>query len=289
MSRIYKQVDVFSNTKYKGNPLAVYFDADHLSDDEMSQIANWHNLSETTFVLKPTVPEAHYQVRIFTPAGELPFAGHPTIGTCHALIELGVIKKDDVIFQQCKAGLVSIEISSSTDSPSIKFKLLYHHISPIVPSNQEVEEALNLPQNSIKSGVLVDDGPKWATFEIASGELVRDCKPNFDLIKSLSAKYDWCGIGIIGRYNNKDSSFELRNFCPVEGVDEDPACGSGAGAAGALLAQELQVNDSKNLNFTQGINLGRDAKLKVNVSKDHDGNVAVYVGGQAVTVINGTY
>lgn len=108
----FKQVDVFTNKPFKGNPLAVFFDADNLSDDEMQAIANWTNLSETTFVTKPTVEKADYQVRIFTTVSELPFAGHPTVGTCYALLELKLIRpnSDGKIYQQCAAGLVELGI-----------------------------------------------------------------------------------------------------------------------------------------------------------------------------------
>ena len=149
-TRIFKQVDVFTNRKFKGNPVAVFFDADDLNSDEMQAIAKWTNLSETTFVLKTTNKDADYKLRIFTPKNELPFAGHPTIGSCFALIESGLIQpKSGKLIQECGAGLVEILVGGDVSIPKnliLSFRLPYFHITPIDTSvHLELESALKFP------------------------------------------------------------------------------------------------------------------------------------------------
>lgn len=291
MSKTFKQVDVFTDKRFKGNPLAVFFDSDDLSDDEMQTIATWTNLSETTFVTKPTVEKADYQVKIFTTASELPFAGHPTIGTCYALLELRLVKPNSngKIYQQCLGGLVELSIQNyNPDKISdvyISFELPYYKIAPFPISSEEIAKALNiLPLAITSTPIVVDDGPIWATVEIESGELVRDCKPNLDAIYELSEKYGWEGVGMFGKYANGE--YELRNFCPD--CDEDPACGSGAGAVGVYLGHHLN-QDISTLTLNQGVNLGRLAKLTVSVIRQENTDPIITVGGQTITIIDGKY
>lgn len=292
MSRPYKQVDVFTNKRFKGNPLAVFFDSDHLTDQEMQTIANWTNLSETTFVTRPTDPKADYNVRIFTTVKELPFAGHPTIGTCYALLELKQIKPTDgKIYQQCLGGLVELTINHyNADNISdvyISFQLPYYKISPFSVTEEVMESMFNIEsQTIISKPILVEDGPKWAVFELDSGETVRDCKPNFNTIKIICTENNWDGIGIFGKYTNGE--YELRNFAPFLDCDEDPACGSGAGAIGVYLTYYLK-QDIHNLVLNQGHNLGREATLNVTILKQEKSDPIITVGGQAITIINGTY
>jgi PhzF family phenazine biosynthesis protein len=294
MSKPFKQVDVFTSERFKGNPLAVFFEGDDLSDQEMQSMSNWTNLSETTFVLKPTNDKADYQVRIFTTMTELPFAGHPTIGTCFALLELKLIKPNEYgkVYQQCLGGLVELTIENYDENDLsnvfISFQLPFYQLIPMPISNEQVEDCLNLPKNSISSTpVIVFDGPRWATVELSHGDLVKDCKPNFDAIKKLSIEYNWIGIGIFGKYDNGD--YELRNFAPLEGCNEDPACGSGAGAVGVFLSYHLKRSDVNTLTLNQGVNLNRNAKLKVSIITKNDCDPTIIVGGQAITIVDGKY
>ncbi|CCH46596.1 Diaminopimelate epimerase [Wickerhamomyces ciferrii] len=229
MSKPFKQVDVFTKTKFKGNPVAVFFQADDLSDQQMATIANWTNLSETTFVQTPTDPsKADYKLRIFTPSSELPFAGHPTIGSCHALLEAGIIKPNDqgIIIQECKAGLVEINVKQDG---KISFKLPYAKHSEFTETNEILKE-LGISSNQVKRTNLVDDGPLWLTFELNSAQDVLDLTPNFSgIAQVLNASGNGSiGIDVFGKYHDKESlTYEARNFAPNDGVDEDPVCGSG--------------------------------------------------------------
>ncbi|ABN64948.2 predicted protein [Scheffersomyces stipitis CBS 6054] len=291
----FKQVDVFTSVKFKGNPLAVLFDADDLTSEQMSDIATWTNLSETTFILKPTEPTADYKVRIFTPVNELPFAGHPTLGTCFSLLESGRIKpKNGLIIQECKAGLVSIRVENYDENDLsnvfLSFTLPYYKFSPITEEAiAQTEVGLGLPAGAIAAStppVLVDDGPKWAIFQLKDAQAVLDVQIDFTKIGVVSEANGWSGLGLFGKH--EDGTYEMRNLIPAEGSTEDPACGSGAGAVGAYVGAFLK-EEVKSLNIKQGIKVNRDAKLKVTLVTNAEGKLDVIVGGNVVSVFNGTY
>ncbi|MGI4848807.1 MAG: PhzF family phenazine biosynthesis protein, partial [Janthinobacterium lividum] len=177
----FKQVDVFTSVRFKGNPVAVILRGDDLSSEQMQQIANWTNLSETTFVLPAFQAGADYRVRIFTPGSELPFAGHPTIGTAHALLEAGAITpKQGVLVQECKAGLVTLQVSRKPDgSQSISFTLPQASITPLdAAAVTELEAILGAPVNASFPPCLVDVGPRWIVAQMESGEAVLENKPD---------------------------------------------------------------------------------------------------------------
>lgn len=291
--KCFKQVDVFTDTKFKGNPVAVFFDADELKDDEMQTMARWTNLSETTFVLKPTKEDADYRLRIFTPKNELPFAGHPTIGSCYALLESGLIKpKNGKLIQECSAGLIEIKVEENPSSPqdvTLSFTLPYYHTTSIDTSIQlELEKALGIPSGSssaIHLPVLLEVGPKWLTIQLSSGSEVTDLTPDYAEVARLSNSYGWTGLEVFGKHS--DGTFESRSFAPAIGVDEDPACGSGAGAIGAYL-KTTSATDAKTISIKQGCRIGRDAKLQVSITTT-SGKSNISVGGQAVTCIVGSY
>lgn len=293
-SKPFKQVDVFSQTKFKGNPVAVFYDADGLTDSEMQQIARWTNLSETTFVLKPTTKRASYRLRIFTVIGELPFAGHPTLGSCYALIELGLIKPNDdgLFIQECAAGLVEITpFGSISDLKNLElqFKLPYYRFEYLTDKSTQVPEIAKLlgvaPDQIVTEPVLVDDGPRWLAVQLDSNDTVIGIKPDFSYMADISTKYNWSGISAFGKDNSSHNEFELRNFCPRDLLEEDPACGSGAGSVGAYLGAHLKTGHSA-LKLSQGRCIGRDATL--NVSLENSGT-EIYVRGTANTCITGTY
>lgn len=271
----FKQVDVFTSQKYMGNPVAVFFSADQLSTQEMVRMSTWTNLSETTFVVRPTVEGADYHVRIFSLAVELPFAGHPTIGTCHALLEAGLIKPTNgKIYQQCQAGLV--ELTVSADFILFKLPRAIHRSLPS-DGQSKVQQALGVA--TVLATGIYDVGPVWLTATVPSAQEVIDMKPDMQAVVKLSDEYEVDGIQVIGAH--QDQKYEVRTFNPIQGIIEDPACGSGAGATAAHLRDT--ISETRPLTLVQGTALNRAAELIVNA-----GN-GISVGGNAVTVIDGTY
>lgn len=290
----FKQVDVFTTTKFKGNPVAVFFDAEHLSSEEMQQIATWTNLSETTFVLKPTTPDATHKVRIFTPGSELPFAGHPTLGTCFALLELGRLKPNSkgLFVQECIAGLVEIEpIGDLSDPAAIDLQLRipyykFHEVS--AEGIDDISKLLGVSKDQFGTPVLVEDGPKWVVVPFNKAESVIDLDPDHGTLTTASAKHGWTGLCTIGQHG-KGSEWEMRNFAPLEGVPEDPACGSGAGTLGAYLGVHQKGGEGVYY-ISQGRRINRDAKLVSSVKPGAtSGEYDVFVKGHCITVIEGTY
>ena len=284
----FKQVDVFTKVKYFGNPVAVIYDADELTDSQMQDIARWTNLSETTFIIKPKSKIANYGLRIFTPTEELSFAGHPTLGSAFALLEDGKIipSKNGKIYQECKAGLVEITISEI--DKSLSFQLPYYKITSIL-NDVKNEVELILGKKSIGNPILIDDGPKWAVFEFESGNDVLNLNIDLNKIEKISKINNWTGIGVFGKH--KDTGlYELRNIAPITGVPEDPACGSGSGAVGVYLSSIHSNSGISSFEITQGTPINRDAKIKVQI-KDDDNNegISIHVGGHAVTCFEGSY
>lgn len=293
MTKKFKQVDVFSKLKYKGNPVAVFFDADDLSHEDMLQMAKWTNLSETTFVLKPTTPMASYRVRIFTPVCELDFAGHPTIGTCFGLLELGLIppNAEGNFIQECKSGLVELKPIgdlNNLETLKLRFKLPSFKIMELDNRGailKELSKALgNISLESIiTEPVLIDNGPKWVAIQLKTNQHVIDVIPDTKYLKEISRKYGWTGTSVFGKNPDSNDTFELRNFAPMVDCDEDPACGSGAASVGVYLRFFLESQHSI-LRLSQGRKILRDAELVVHIEgKD------IYVVGASVTCLSGTY
>jgi PhzF family phenazine biosynthesis protein len=273
MTRQFRQVDVFTRTPYQGNPLAVVLGADGLTDAQMQRFANWTNLSETTFVLEPDNDKADYLVRIFTPSQELPFAGHPTIGTCHAWLEAGGSPRDPgVVIQQCGAGLVTV----AADDRGLRFAA-----PPLIRSGpvdaelaDRVAEILRISRAEIVDLQWADNGPGWIAVLLASADAVLAVRPGpTDL-----------DLGIAGPYPaGSPAAFEVRAFVPKSGsTDEDPVTGS----LNASLAQWLLSTGRATAPYVarQGTVLGRSGE--VIISADGDGQV--WVGGSAVTCVTGT-
>lgn len=291
----FKQVDVFTSVPFKGNPVAVILDASSLSTDEMKAIANWTNLSETTFVLPPTNNlKADYKLRIFVPSGEeLSFAGHPTIGTAFALLESGlIIPKDNNLIQECGAGLINlkidkININNNKSSISIFFELPIPIITSI-NENQliEIENFLNSKINiSSFYPSIVNVGPKWLVINLLNANNVLNLKPNFEKMKVHNQNLKITGVCVFGFYENSENQIEVRSFAPACNINEDPVCGSGNGSVAALVRKfyKNELNNSTiSLNSTQGSKLGRDGHINLQFTKDK-----ILVGGNAVTCIKG--
>lgn len=272
MRRPFHQVDVFGSDPCSGNPVAVVLEAEGLSDEEMQRFARWTNLAETTFVLPPGRPEADYRVRIFTPVLELPFAGHPTLGTCHAWLQTGgEARGADEVIQECDAGLVRIRRGGEG---------LAFEAPPMVRSGPASEEeaakvaaALGVDSAEMLAVEWVDNGPGWIAALFESAERVLELRPgrlDFDL-------------GVVGFHPpGSEAAIELRAFAPVNGLAmEDPVTGS----LNASVAQWLIGNGRLEAPYvaTQGGAIGRAGRI--HISED-DG--AIWVGGRTATVIEGT-
>lgn len=282
----FKQVDVFTTEPYKGNPVAVIMDASALSGEQMQTIAGWTNLSETTFVLPPgDGVAADYRVRIFTPKSELPFAGHPTIGTAHALLEAGLVSpRAGRLVQQCGAGLVPLAVDASTGA--LSFELPPPAISPLDDADVDaLERALGCPVNRALRPAVVDVGPRWVVASTADAAAVLATAPDFAALARLAATTATTGVSLYGAYGDgePDADIEVRSFAPSCGVDEDPVCGSGNGSVAAFLRHHRVVLPAgRPLRSSQGSALRRAGRLALHVSP-----ARILVGGHAVTCIDG--
>ncbi|MBL0729390.1 PhzF family phenazine biosynthesis protein [Piscinibacter sp. HJYY11] len=269
----FTQVDVFTDQPLKGNPLAVVQDADALSDAQMQAFAHWTNLSETTFLLQPTDPAADYRVRIFTPNGELPFAGHPTLGSCHAWLQAGGVPRvRGMVVQQCGVGLVRIrqsETGAAFAAPALKME-------PVDDETlDKVLSALGLARERVQASQWLQNGPRWLTLQVDSAETVLSLEPDHNALKDLAE------VGVVGPYpEGSPCQFELRAFASVIGVPEDPVTGSlNAGVAQWLIERGVAP---RRYTASQGQCLGRAGRVQI----EHDGRT-LWVGGQSVSCIRG--
>jgi PhzF family phenazine biosynthesis protein len=269
----FRQVDVFTDTPYLGNALAVVLGADRLSDDQMRSFARWTNLSETTFVLAPRASGADYRVRIFTPTSELPFAGHPTLGTCHAWLEAGGRPAGaDAIVQECDAGLITVRRTEAG---------LAFAAPPLVrggpvdePVAERVARGVGISRSDMVDIQWADNGPGWVAVLLASADAVLAIRPGTVDME----------IGVAGPYpDGSPEALEVRAFSPQLGAPgEDPVTGS----LNASLAQWLLAAGRVKAPYvaSQGTALGR--RGRVHISRDDDGQV--WVGGGTITCISGT-
>ncbi|MFG6441924.1 PhzF family phenazine biosynthesis protein [Roseateles sp. LKC17W] len=271
--RRFAQVDVFTAEPLKGNPLAVVIDAAGLSDADMAAFARWTNLSETTFLLPPTDPAADYRVRIFTPGGELPFAGHPTLGSAHAFLASGGdVKKPGEVVQQCAIGLVRVK----RDGARLAFAAPpLRHSGPVDSAGRaQVLAALRIAPAQLLDLVWCDNGPGWMAARLPDAASVLALQPDFVAMQGLK-------LGVVGAHpEGADCQFEVRAFVPDLGVPEDPVTGSlNAGLAlwlqGAGLAGDHYV-------AAQGAALGRAGR--VHVTRDAE---ATWIGGDVTPLIHG--
>ena len=272
----FKQVDVFSRTPLKGNPLAVVLGADELSEERMAAFATWTNLSETTFVLEPRDPRADYRVRIFTTLQELPFAGHPTLGTCHAWLEAGGIAKGEEIIQECGVGLVRIRRQGG-DLAFLAPPLL--RSGPVDADLVErVRLGLGVEEGTITAAQWVDNGAGWLVLMLADRAQVMALQPDYAQLSGLA-------VGVIApccpERDDTDAMFEVRAFIAGDGAPEDPATGSlNAGVAQWLLSEGLAPASYV---VSQGLTMGRAGRIHVEQIGDE-----IWVGGSAVTCIEGS-
>lgn len=272
----FRQVDVFSATAWLGNPLAVVHDADGLSDEEMARFARWTNLSETTFLCAPTDERADYRVRIWTTGGELPFAGHPTIGSAHAWLEAGGVPRADVLVQECGAGLVDVR-----RSPGLGFASPPLRRSGPVDAGMRarVLAGLAVEESAVQDMAWIDNGPGWVGVDLGTAEAVVAVVPDIAAFSDLK-------VTVLGRWGEERAAelgadVEVRAFY-ADGRDfgEDPVTGS----ANAGLAQWLIGTGALPASYTsrQGSVIGREGRVRIAAEGDQ-----VWVHGDAVTRIGG--
>ena len=300
--RLFKQVDVFTATPYFGNPLAVVLDGSGLDDDAMQRFARWTNLSETTFLLPPTDASADYRVRIFTPGGELPFAGHPTLGSCHGWLQAGGQPKSaGFIVQECGVGLVRIRRETGTQRLAFAAPPLKRAApSPVVLAKAAAALGLKAPQ--ILAAQLLDNGPVWLGLLLDSPETVLQLTPDHRVLEQLDVKVGVAAVyppeeapHLIARANREARAFdaapkesisaapdlEVRAFVAAIGINEDPVTGS----LNASLAQWLMAEAHLPGRYlaSQGVCLGRSGQVYL----ERDAQGQVWVGGESVTCIDG--
>lgn len=283
-----KTVDVFASAPFNGNPVAVVLDGSGLSATQMQQIASWINLSETTFVLPVTVSGADYHVRIFTPGGELPFAGHPTIGTAHALLEAGMVTaRDGILVQQCAAGLVRLSVITASDATrAISFELPAPNCTALdARQAAELHAILKTPLAKGTCPYLVDVGARWVIAQLPSAEAVLECAPDLARMKAQDLKGRHTGVVVFGPHSaGAKAQIEVRAFAPAHGVDEDPVCGSGNGSLAAYLRHTGQSDVfGREFLASQGARVGRAGILQHSINDE-----VIRIGGNAITCINGT-
>jgi len=268
----FAQVDVFGATVLRGNPVAVVFDAASLSDTQMQDVARWTHLSETTFLLPPQDPRADYRLRIFTPGGELPFAGHPTLGSCHAWLEAGGLAHDNEIVQECGAGLVRIR----RDGGRLAFQAPPRLLQGPADADTvlHVARCLRLAPHQLRAVEWVDNGPGWLAALLPSAEAVLALEPDFAAMCPLA-------LGVVGPHPpGHASAFEVRAFVPGLGVAEDPVTGSlNAGIAQWLIEAGLAPDRYV---ASQGARVGHAGRVHL----ERIGG-AIWVGGDTVTCILG--
>lgn len=273
-TRRFTQLDVFTGRALYGNPLAVVHDAEGLSDERMAAFARWTNLSETTFLLRPSHPDADYRLRIFTPRSELPFAGHPTLGSAHAWLENGGQPQGEgELVQECGAGLVNIKRADdglSFAAPPLR------RSGPVEPAAlDQAVASLGISHEQVLGSNWVDNGPGWLGIRLASAQHVVDLKPDFSAMGDLL-------VGVIGAFElGGPADFEVRAFAPGLGVPEDPVTGSlNAGLALWLRGDGVVAGD---YTVRQGTVLGRSGLVTITSEAE-----TMWVGGASRTVVRGT-
>ncbi|HEX6154787.1 MAG TPA: PhzF family phenazine biosynthesis protein [Burkholderiales bacterium] len=264
----FKQVDVFTAKPFLGNPVAVVIGAEALDGAQMQRIANWTNLSETTFLLKSS--KADYRLRIFTPRHELPFAGHPTIGSAHAALEAGFVSRKTRLVQECGAGLIELSVE---DDGRIFLK------GP-APKIERLEKTIPSVPLKLSSPILkVDVGPAWVVGEMSDARALAALSPDMTSLAQWSLSLGVTGATVFAASGETGSAIHVRSFAPAHGIPEDPVCGTGNLSVAAFVEKRF----GPEYVARQGMQMGRDGRVFVRV-----GSAGVYLGGHAVTCVEGT-
>lgn len=278
-TRRYLEVDVFTGKPYYGNPLAVVVDGAGLDTEAMQRFANWTNFSETSFLLPAIDPQADYRVRIFTPSSEMPFAGHPTLGGCHAWLACGGVARDpERIVQECGVGLVRLRRRGAR----LSFAAPSMRKTPVDPGRRDALcAALRLSPECVREAALLDNGARWLSLLLDSGTTVLALEPDNAALAAFGP------VGVVGPSAATAGAglaacdFEVRAFAPGEGINEDPVTGSlNAALAQWLIGAGLAPSAYA---VRQGTRLGRAGRVQIE-SAGGD----VWVGGEVVTCVEGT-
>jgi PhzF family phenazine biosynthesis protein len=263
----FKQVDVFTDRPFRGNPVAVVIGAEDLETEEMQRIACWCNLSETTFLLRSD--KADYRLRIFTPRQELPFAGHPTVGSAHAALEAGFVAKKSRLTQECGAGIIQLALDDG--------KIFVRGPQPRIA---DVRRTLPFAKKLLR----IDVGAVWIVGEVADAQALAALKPDMAALTSFSHDHEATGITVFAASGENGSAVHVRSFAPAHGIPEDPVCGTGNIAVAAYLKQTNSVERFGHRYVArQGMQLGRDGRVFMRIEED-----GILLGGTAVTCVEGT-
>jgi PhzF family phenazine biosynthesis protein len=277
-TRRFKQVDVFTRVPFRGNPVAVVLDGSGLAAADMQRIAAWTNLSETTFVLPPSSPDADYGLRIFTPRAELPFAGHPTLGSAHAVIEAGIVTpRSGKLRQECGAGILDLQVEGETiwlDAPDAT--------DTAFSETEMLQKVLGAKVRGAPR--IMNVGPRWLVADLGDAPTVAALSPDLAALADLSRRLSIGGVTVYGASADGESAIHVRSFAPAHGIPEDPVCGSGNISVAAYLVKTGQTEGiGKRYVARQGMQLGRDGKVSVKIENDR-----IFLGGSAVTCVEGT-
>ncbi len=280
--RRFFELDVFSAAPGQGNPLGVVLDADGLDPAAMQRIAAWLNLSETTFILPCTQPGADYRLRIFTPARELPFAGHPSVGTAHAVFEAGLVPGHTRrMVQECGAGLLPLRVDVADGVRSIHVRAP-RGVERAGDASRVLAALRGAPLGRLRP-VLIDNGPRWWCIELADESVVRGLRPDLETMAAANRADGAVGVAVYARQAAGGFGLVVRAFVPADGIPEDPVTGS----ANAAIGSWLHVQDAlpaRRFQASQGREVGRDGVVEIGV--DDDGEV--WIGGRTQTVVTGT-
>ncbi len=281
----YLQLEVFADQPGRGNPLGVVLGAEGLSAARMQALAAWLNLSETVFFLPPSAPGADYHIRIFTPASELPFAGHPSVGAAWAAVTRGLAHpRDGALVQQCAAGLLPVRVSGAADAP---------HIELASPPARRLQTAPGAVPDTLRARAadgqapeLWDNGPRWWLLPLRDAAAVRTLAPDMAALRDWSNATDATGVAVFAAEDAAQHQWVVRAFCPGDAVNvpEDPVTGSANALIGAWLRERgVLPGGSGSYVASQGREVGRDGRVHVRV----DAQGTVWIGGQVQCVIDG--
>lgn len=283
--RRFMQLDVFADHPMRGNPLAVVIDAEGIDGATMQAFARWTNLSETTFLLPPSTPQADYRVRIFTPRQELPFAGHPSVGSAYAAIEAGLVDAGKrALVQECAAGLLPVQVEGDGAARVIHVQAPPARIAALDPALHHGLAAA-LPAALDEAGTaLVDNGPHWLVCDLRSAAAVRALAPDLAAIAALCEHNAAVGVSVFGAETDGTAAMAVRAFCPADGIPEDPVTGSANAAIMAFLAARGDTCYGPRYRASQGREVGRDGL--VDVARDV-ATGAITIGGSCALTIRG--
>ncbi|CCK72999.1 Yhi9p KNAG_0M01460 [Huiozyma naganishii CBS 8797] len=285
----FKQVDVFTTVPYKGNPVAVIncmgIDESEVTKEQLQSVANWTNLSETTFLFKPTDGKSDYKLRIFTPVSELPFAGHPTVGSCKAFLEFtnqSESQETRTFHQQCGVGSVELTVSPG----KISFKAAQTAIEELDDAVvAQYEAALGI--STVAKPKLLRVGPNWVVLLTDDAQACYNANPDFAKLAEIDASHGHSGVILGGAKGDGEHSYEMRAFAPSLNVKEDPVCGSGALSFIRYLQELNGYSEPTEISISQGGRLGRNGQISGLIKTKSGTTTTYHIGGDAVTAIEG--